>query len=74
MEGNKGLTAFAIIETSHIAMHIWDEPNPALVQLDVYTCGPFNPQEVLDVLNVMEPVKVDYKYLDRENNFKELEI
>ena len=33
--GNKGLTAFAIIETSHIAMHIWDEP-VALLQLDVY--------------------------------------
>ena len=40
MPGNRGVTAFAIIETSHIAMHIWDEPNPALVQLDVYTCAP----------------------------------
>ena len=29
MPGNKGITAVAVIETSHIAMHIWDEPQPA---------------------------------------------
>jgi S-adenosylmethionine/arginine decarboxylase-like enzyme len=28
VEGNRGLTAVAIIETSHIALHIWDEDNP----------------------------------------------
>ena len=32
----------AIIETSHIAMHIWDEPKPALMQFDVYSCGEFD--------------------------------
>ena len=36
--GNAGLTICGIIETSHIAMHVWDESNPALIQLDVYTC------------------------------------
>ena len=39
MVGNRGLTAVTIIETSHIAMHVWDEDNPALMQLDVYTCS-----------------------------------
>ena len=29
MKGNKGVTAFAIIETSHVVMHIWDEVKPA---------------------------------------------
>ncbi len=74
MPGNKGLTAFAIIETSHIAMHIWDETNPALVQLDVYTCGPFEPQSVLDLLQELNPTKVEFKYLDREKGFTELTI
>ena len=74
MPGNKGLTAFAIIETSHIAMHIWDETNPALVQLDVYTCGPFEPQSVLDLLQELKPTKVELKYLDREKGFTELTI
>ena len=38
-ENNKGITAVQCIETSHIALHCWDEVSPAIVQLDVYTCG-----------------------------------
>ena len=74
MHGNRGVTAFAIIETSHIAMHIWDEVKPSLVQLDVYTCGPFVPQSVLDIMQELKPIKVEYKYLDREKGFTELTI
>lgn len=70
--GNKGLTCVAIIETSHIAMHVWDEDQPGLMQLDVYTCGALDPQSVFDAIQEFEPVKVDYKYLDREFGFKEL--
>jgi S-adenosylmethionine/arginine decarboxylase-like enzyme len=29
MIGNRGITGAAIIETSHIVMHIWDEPESA---------------------------------------------
>ncbi len=72
MEGNRGLTAFAIIETSHIAMHIWDEVSPALCQLDVYTCSEMDPNQVLPFLEVMEPAKVEYKFLDRESKFEEI--
>ena len=31
MPGNRGITGVAIIETSHITMHIWDESNPAFM-------------------------------------------
>jgi len=72
MPGNRGLTVAAIIETSHIVMHVWDETNPALLQLDVYTCGAFNPQTVFDWLEQFKPERVDYKYLDREHGFREL--
>ena len=72
MLGNRGVTAFAIIETSHIALHIWDEVNPALVQLDVYSCSDFEPKKVLDILQELKPTKVEHKYLDREKGFKEL--
>jgi len=72
MPGNKGVTAFAIIETSHIALHIWDEVNPALVQLDVYSCSDFEPKKVLDILQELKPTKIEHKYLDREKGFKEL--
>lgn len=72
MEGNRGITSFAIIETSHVAMHIWDEPTPALVQLDVYSCSDFDPKTIFDHLQIMQPAKIDYKFLDRENEFIEV--
>ena len=72
MEGNRGVTAFAIIETSHVALHIWDEVDPGLVQLDVYSCSEFQPKKVLDFLQELKPTKVEHKYLDREKGFEEL--
>ena len=74
VEGNRGLTAVAIIETSHIALHIWDEDKPALVQLDVYTCGYLDPYDVVEALRDFHPVKIEMKYLDRENKLIELPL
>ena len=70
--GNRGVTGFAIIETSHVAVHIWDEPQPALVQFDVYTCGEFDPDMIMGHLDNMMPVKMEYKWLDRETNLTEI--
>jgi S-adenosylmethionine/arginine decarboxylase-like enzyme len=67
MEGNQGLTAVTIIETSHIALHVWDEVKPALMQLDVYTCSTLNVEDVFKAIQVWDPVKVEYKYIDREH-------
>ena len=72
MVGNRGITAFAIIETSHIAMHIWDESSPALVQLDVYSCSDFDPKTVFEHIEPMNPIHIDYKFLDREEKFIEV--
>ncbi len=72
--GNRRLTSVAIIETSHIAMHVWDEVSPALIQLDVYTCGPLDPQLVVNALQEFNPTKVEMKYLDREHNLTELPL
>ena len=72
--GNCGPTCVCIIETSHIACHVWNESDPALIQLDVYTCGPFDPTAVIEHIQVWEPTKVEYKYLDRESSLKEIEI
>ena len=74
MEGNRGLTAATIIETSHVVMHIWDETEPAMVQLDVYTCGPLDPYAVVESLKEMDPVHIDMKYLDREHDLVELPL
>ena len=71
-KGNAGITGVAIIETSHVVIHTWDENNPALIQLDVYSCKDFKKSDILECLEEFETVQVDYKYFDRENNFKEL--
>jgi len=72
--GNAGLTGVVIIETSHIALHVWDETDPGLMQLDVYTCGPFDPNIIFDMMQEFEPVKMEYKYLDREKGLTEVEL
>ena len=65
--GNRGITGAAIIETSHIVMHVWDEPSPALMQFDVYSCGAFDPEEICNKIKKdFDIVKIEYKYLDRE--------
>ena len=75
MKGNRGVTAFAIIETSHIAMHIWDEVDPALVQLDVYSCAEMDPNKVIEIIKQeLDTVKIEYKFLDREHDFKEITL
>jgi len=71
-KGNKGISGVAIIDTSHVGIHTWDETDPALVQLDVYSCKEFNKIDVLSCIEQFDPITVDYKYFDRENNFKEL--
>ncbi len=73
MVGNQGLTAVTIIETSHIALHVWDEAEPALAQLDVYTCSALNIQDVFDAIEEWNPTKVEYKYIDRENELTLIE-
>jgi S-adenosylmethionine/arginine decarboxylase-like enzyme len=73
MVGNRGITGAAIIETSHIVMHIWDEVSPALMQFDVYSCGEFNPETICNKIDEDFAVhKIEYKFLDRENNLSEL--
>jgi len=73
MVGNRGITGAAIIETSHIVMHIWDEVSPALMQFDVYSCGEFNPKTICNKIDEDFAVhKIEYKFLDRENNLSEL--
>ena len=74
MEGNAGLTAVTIIETSHIALHVWDEADPALMQLDVYTCSTLNINDVFEAIACFSPTKVEYKYIDREHSLTLLDF
>ena len=75
MEGNRGITGIAVIETSHITIHVWDEPNPALMQIDVYSCAEFDPYKIAEkIKNDFDVVKIDYKYLNRETGLKPIRL
>ena len=68
--GNRGLTGIVLIETSHIAFHIWDEGDPALMQFDLYTCGELNLSTALLTLGQFFDIKtLEYNLFDRENGF-----
>lgn len=68
--GNRGLTADAIIETSHCCIHSWDECSPAIVQFDLYTCSDLDVDAVIWALGIFHPSRIEYKFLDREHNLK----
>ena len=75
MEGNRGITGIAVIETSHIAIHVWDEPVPALMQIDIYSCAEFDPFKIAEkIKSDFDVVKLDYKYLNRETGLKAIRL
>ena len=73
-EGNRGITGVVMIETSHIAVHVWDETTPALVQCDVYSCAEFSSNEVLAEFLNMEVTKIDHIMLDRADEIKSIGV
>ncbi len=71
--GNRGITGAAIIETSHIVMHVWDEPSPALMQFDVYSCGEFDPEVICKkITKDFNITKIEYKFLNRETGLQDI--
>jgi S-adenosylmethionine/arginine decarboxylase-like enzyme len=72
MIGNAGLTGFAIIETSHIAIHIWNEVIPYLVQFDIYSCSDFNLNTVFEHFECFDPVTISYQHIDRNKGMIQL--
>jgi S-adenosylmethionine/arginine decarboxylase-like enzyme len=64
--GNKqGYTLVQLIETSNICAHFVEETDD--MYLDVFSCKPFNPKVVTDVvLNSFQPSSVDTKMVIRD--------
>ena len=68
-KGNKGMTACCLLKTSHMAFHIWDEQDPALIQFDFYTCGDLNVDKAVELINKkFSFTNYEYKVIDREKN------
>jgi S-adenosylmethionine/arginine decarboxylase-like enzyme len=64
--GNCGIAAVAMIETSHVALHVWDQEDPPLAQLDVYSCSPFDIKTVDKFLYEMDPTDIKTIFVDRD--------
>jgi S-adenosylmethionine/arginine decarboxylase-like enzyme len=65
--GNRGLTASAIIETSNITLHTWDEASPGELQLDLFTCGDLDTETALGFLDEFGPERVDHLLINRRD-------
>ncbi len=69
VEDNEGYSSVAIIDTSSITFHSWIH---GLIQLDVYSCKDFPLKKIFMWLAQFDIEKIDYKYIDRDKGFKDL--
>jgi len=71
--GNRGMTSCVLIETSHIAWHVWDEQTPGLLQFDLYTCGDLIAEQVLGIVKEFFGLtKYSVKVFDRAQEFTQI--
>ena len=68
--GNRGITAFSVITTSHIGLHTFEEDDgsPTQFELDIYSCRAFDIEIAFDAIKEFGVVDISYKFLDRKNN------
>jgi len=65
--GNQGFTSVAILDFSHIAIHVWDEEKPALLEFDLFSCKAFDTFEVVDMIDKQFGIiSLSHMYVDRD--------
>lgn len=74
VSGNEGVTISGIIETSHVVIHTWSMDGYDKIELDVYSCADFTPDEVFEHFAVFVPRSIHYKFIDRNAGLKEVEV
>lgn len=67
-ECNRGLTIGAVITTSHIVAHFWENVKPLRLELDIYSCKRFDLDTVFKELSKFEPSSIQYKFVDRSTD------
>jgi S-adenosylmethionine/arginine decarboxylase-like enzyme len=68
--GNEGITAAACLMTSHCSIHFWSNLTVPLAQMDIYSCSEVDLNVVFDHFAMMEPISLEYKFLNRDGGFK----
>lgn len=70
MTGNRGVTGVGILETSHTAIHVWEEEYPAKLEFDLYSCSEFDVEHIVNMMNTFEIVEGNFYVLDRDEGLK----
>ena len=74
MPGNTGVTAGAILSTSHIMLHTFEDDDYTLLQLDVYSCSYISVEVVVDESkSFFKPYAIEFKFLDRDRGLEMIE-
>lgn len=71
MVGNRGLTGVVVIETSHIAVHVWDECEPGIIELDIFSCKDFVVDDVIQHMKQFGLTAINFRTVDRTDGLKD---
>lgn len=63
-----GFSLSSLIKTSHCAVHIWNEPDPKVVEFDFYTCGTLDLPKIFMALEPFEPSKIKWWVYNRDDD------
>jgi len=75
MPGNTGITAGAILSTSHVMLHTFEDDDNTVLQLDLYSCSWIDvPLVASKITEFFKPNKIEYKFLDRDLALTELPV
>lgn len=75
MIGNTGITAGAILSTSHVVLHTFEDEDMTVLQLDLYSCSCIDVELVMrEITKFFHPYKLEFKFLDRETSLAEKSI
>ena len=65
--GNEGLTGTVTLATSHASIHIWDNAEPPMVQLDIYSCKEFSLEQVMKCFDPWGLINAEWVMIDRNS-------
>lgn len=71
---NEGITGVVIIDTSHIALHLWNNVTPAIIELDIFSCKDYDVSIPIDFLNKFDINAINFRCIDRTNAFDDIEL
>lgn len=67
VKDNEGWTGIAVLDFSHISVHLW--PNDNLIEFDLFSCKDFDVNTVIDHLRFFGLIDYSVKIINRDKKF-----